>query len=263
LRDVKLVAPGALVARVERETALLKEIGPMSAAEAGRHMALLGACAVAAGAPSPAPAFQLARRAVFKRVAQGSVPEGACDVTARVVERSDTAGRATSLLSVGGVAVFEADVDYAILSPRAFELAFAKDIARARDVRASEGPAPAQPYATPLALSELKVDGGVATAVIPSLPAWACAGHFELAPAMPVAFLMSCLSSLATELLSSTTQATRFVVERADVAAPSLAFAGSRVAFRATASGNTVTIEANVDGRIVATGTVVMRPAND
>jgi electron transfer flavoprotein alpha subunit len=77
-----------------------------------------------------------------------------------------------------------------------------------------------------------------------------------------VAFLMSCLSALATELLASTSRASHFVVERADVSAPSLAFAGSRVAFRATAKDNTVTIEANVDGRLVATGSVVMRAAD-
>ena len=84
-------------------------------------------------------------------------------------------------------------------------------------------------------LEDERLDGTSLTGVIPLLRPQQCKGHFPLMPALPVSILMHALSGLSGRLLARRLDrpGLRYSVERAEVTADNLAFAGERIVFRA------------------------------
>jgi 3-hydroxymyristoyl/3-hydroxydecanoyl-(acyl carrier protein) dehydratase len=90
------------------------------------------------------------------------------------------------------------------------------------------------PYARPLPLDYSKMTGDHSKAVLREISPQLCAGHFPLYPAMPIALLMHGLSTLCGGMLGAQAGAeVPYTVERAEVSAERLAFAGESLTFEA------------------------------
>lgn len=209
------------------------ESGPIAAAEAGRHLAILGSLAAAHLQPDDEPRYYLADRAELRLVSCPQVGESErfrLAAQAHLTKRRAMAE--TSLSTSDGTTVFRVDVEYSILPSRVFDRLFGGR---------GEQTAPVSDRGTdrPLLLDPHRVtaDGETWFDVPPSL----CLGHFAGRAALPVAKLMHALSQLAGSvyLRRQAPAGGHYRVLRASVAADNLVFAGERVHGRATPLGPT------------------------
>ncbi|HKU41129.1 MAG TPA: hypothetical protein VJR89_23365 [Polyangiales bacterium] len=240
------VTPSAseIRAQVRREHPLGHEVGPLAAAEAGRHLAILGACACSSVREPAALHYYLAHRARIIGY-RDPAAEQAREFTASARAVSSTAREARAqavLRAVGSHALlYELDVTYKVLSRPVFERLFA---AHRRDLRAQpRDEASSQladierrtnPYRQPIPLNITQRDAHGVRAELDEVKPEMCAGHFPMYPALPVAILMHSLSTLSGEALRARWgDSMRYRLLRADVFADRLAFAGERLQFAA------------------------------
>lgn len=247
LSDVELRKPGVVTARVMPEHPLGHEVGSLAAAEAGRHLAILGSCACSSLREPVGKHYYLAQRALLISHDESTLDSHesfiACAESVLQKPREVTA-RAVLCAANSGNTLFELDVSYKVMSQAAFARVFA---AHRRDLRGtsredrSAHQAPKllaqrrNPYRDqlPLEITQRSHDGVQARlgVITPEL----CAGHFPMFPALPVAVLMHSLSTLCGEALRVRWgQSTRYRVRMADVSAARLAFAGESLRFDAS-----------------------------
>lgn len=245
LQKVHSPSAGIVHARVSREQPLGHEIGPIASAEVGRHLAIAGACACSAVREPAAQHYYLAHRATIIRHSEAAVEQASeFDVRARAVSSTAREARAQTSLRVAGAeqALYELDVTYKVLTRPLFQRLFAahrRDLrATPRDTTASADPQAiarrSNPYQKllPLTLTQRSMHG--VRASLPEVTPQMCSGHFPMYPALPVAILMHTLSSLCGEALRARrNDSPRYRLERADVYADRLAFAGERLEFDA------------------------------
>lgn len=248
LDGVELAQPGSAYARVRPEHPLGHEDGPLAAAEAGRHLAILGTCACRSVSELAAPHYYLAKRArLVHHVDHGPVYAPHFVASAQAVEplqRRDARAHAVLRAAESGALMYELDVTYKVLSQPAFERLFS---AHRRDMRAQ--PRQEQtteldadqllalrgnPYQRPLPLEITRRTPESVRARLRSVTADLCAGHFPLYPSLPVAMLMQGLSALCGEALRGRWgNLARYRVIAADISAERLAFVGERLFFEA------------------------------
>lgn len=228
-----VVGQGSVVASVKRSHPMKRETGAIAAAEVGRHLAIAGAVAVATENPSPGKHFYLARGARIERIGEISASPEASEtfrvqaVSERIEKRQAAASAALSVERDGGWQdLYRIRVEYEVIAPSIFAR-----MTRALPKMCLDGGQEADVFSLPL--DPVLDEAGDACAVLKVLPEY-CFGHFPEYPAFPVAKLMHLLSTLAGEHLSLRLDAPdlRYSVERADVSAERLAFAGSEVALR-------------------------------
>jgi len=190
------------------------ELGPMRAAELGRHGAIAGLCALAMSQTDSARRYYLASAAhytgCFSRAKHGSL----LGFTSRVESLTKRSGRSTVTATTldSAETVMKLTVDYLVLSEAMFERLY-------RDHR--------QPteVADRLRLADAeRTSVGVRT--ISSIPAWLCAGHFDSFPALPLAVVVRELAEMSGELLGRP-----HWVRDAQVSARDLCWAGQSVRF--------------------------------
>jgi hypothetical protein len=247
LTGVGLREPGFVHARVRPEHPLGHEVGPLAAAEAGRHLAILGACAASSIRQPVGRHYYLAHRArLVRRQREVTVHSGATfEATAQSATRTGREATALGMLRATGSkdVLYELDVSYKVLSQPAFQRVFAahrKDlrVAPRDDLCASDARLASlrrNPYqeALPLEITDRAPQGVRASLSVVS--AELCAGHFPFYPALPVAVLMHALSTLCGEALRVRWgDAMYYRVMNAEVQAERLAFAGERLLFAAS-----------------------------
>ena len=197
------------------------EVGPMPAAEIGRHAAITGLCHAAASQDDDRRRYYLAQHAECAYHAS-DLPYGTqVRFRSELLELTKRSARAEVIATSEGERIGALTVDYTILTEAAFERLFRS---RARTTSAS-----ASPYGE-LLQREYRRAGDVVEQVIDAIPARACVGHFDGYPALPVAVLMGQLAYLAGELHGDGER--RFRVTRGSVDASDLAWAGERARFR-------------------------------
>jgi len=245
LDDVAVYQPGFVEARIRPEHPLGHEVGPLAAAEAGRHLAILGACACSSLREQHATHYYLAQRA--RLVRHGNSTSNAPARFSAVAwsgTRRGRAARAHALLRAAGEqsTLFELDVSYRVLSAAVFQRVFA---AHRRDLRAAprdlrdDGVEQRiaqrnNPYHRPLPLEITRRTPKSVRARLAHVTPQLCSGHFPLYPALPVPLLMQSLSTLCGEALRVRWgNGTRYRVHSADVSAERLAFVGERLVFEA------------------------------
>ncbi len=200
------------------------EVGPMPAAELGRHAAIVGLSAGAMSQSDDRRRYYLARRAECRYV-PNSAPHGApVRFVGRPVDLDKRSLKSHVTATVGGARLAEFTIDYTVLTESAFERLFR--------VNAKPTPAVPSPYGSLLQAGWTGTSSHVEQ-VVERVPVSACAGHFEGHPALPVAVLMGQLSYLAGRLHD----AGSFRVVRGEVEASDLAWAGERVVFGAARQG--------------------------
>lgn len=215
-----------LSARATAEAPAFLEVGPMTAAELGRHAAITGLCHAAAEQNDDRRRYYLAQHAECRYVENPHPYRTPVALTSRIVELTKRVCNAHVSVTAGGDPLAEFDVGYTILTEAAFERLF-------RSKAQPTPPAPS-PYGRVLERA-FRRDGDLVEQEIENLPAEACVGHFDGYPALPVAVVMGQLSYLAGQLFGD--GAAAFRVTRGSVDASDLAWAGETARFRARRVG--------------------------
>lgn len=206
------------------ESPAFLELGPMPAAELGRHAAIVGLAATAAQQSDENRRYYLARRAECRYVPNAAPYGTSVRFNGRVVNRDKRSARAVIDATSNGAPLASFEVDYTVLTESAFERLFR--------TRSQPTPSAQSPYSSLLATSWHGTTT-VAEQVVESLPVGACVGHFDGYPALPVAVLMGQLSYLAGRL-----HEVPYRVVRGEVEASDLVWAGERAVFRAARDGD-------------------------
>lgn len=239
-----------LTATTKAETPIALEPSPMSAAELGRHAAISGLSLVALLQKDDDRRYYLAQKAECDYFKSDAAFGTAVKFEAKLLEMDKRAARVTVTASIEGQTVAHFTINYSILTERTFQRLFAR-------YQKTTFPAPS-PYAKLLSESYERGELWAETKV--TIPAWACVGHFDGYPALPVAMLMSQLSYLAGQVMGQP-----YFVPKGLVEANDLCWADKEVTFRAdlvAIEGITARFHctAAVEGQVVGQMTVWLEP---
>jgi len=229
LADLRRGDDNAMSARVQTRQSLGGEAGPVSAAETGRHLAILGSCSAAFANPADSRHFYLAYDAELRRSRTRIEPDYSGELVAR--GRADfidpsTAIAVADLRTDDGRTIYSIVVYYLVVPENDFRTLFA----------AHEHPdAPLEgrpdPFEDVIGLDDVSVWDTRLHGTLGRIDPYRCAGHFPALPAMPVAFLMSNLSAAAARVLKHVLDREEldYVIREASVRAENLAFTDERV----------------------------------
>ena len=223
LDDIKCDANG-VSALVKSEHPMENEIGGIAAAEVGRHLAILGSCALATTNPDKSKHYYLAHRASLRRIAYPeSIVESNYKVDSRTMYLDKRKGVAHSRLYMDDIHIFDLEVQYHVIKERIFNKLY-------KEKYVEYDPSVNNPYAEEYELVNLGYKENELTAMLAPLSPQQCSGHFETHPCLPVAVLMHALSRSAGRLLSKQLgHNITYIVDSADICAENLAFYGDSV----------------------------------
>jgi hypothetical protein len=229
LTDLTRSEDGSVRALVEPRQALGDELGPITGAESGRHLAILGSCAAAFENPVEGRHFYLAYDAEVRRSRTRIEPDYAGPLTASARSHfvdDSTAVAITDLRTEDNRTIYTLVVFYLVVAEGDFRALFAD---HAQPDAPLEGRP--DPYEEVLGLQDVSIWDTRLHGSLGRIDPYRCAGHFPGLPAMPVAFLMSNIASAAGQLLHHVLgrDEARFVIREASIRAENLAFAGERV----------------------------------
>lgn len=200
------------------------ESDALASAEVGRHLAILGSCALAHNNPKPGRHYYLATEALLLRH-----PTPSLDVSEPVMvsARPDGPDHAVvELATQRGELSSTLRCKYQVLPERVFARLFKNH----RLEGATSDRATRSPYATAVKLEPLRSDTASAASLLGAVTPAMCLGHFDEFPAMPVAILMDGLHRLACRHAAAEVHPHLRLVS-AEVRAERLAFAGESVEF--------------------------------
>jgi hypothetical protein len=218
------------------EHPLADEVGPIAAAEAGRHLAILGSCATAMVNPVRARHYYLAREAHIERTT-ASIPADARPLTAHATAKmtDKRTAQAECALFAGDGKLFTLDVSYSVLSEALFTRFYGKYATEPDNVTPLQR---VNPYRSTPPIEIFDNDGRRMRGSLGVIRKEICAGHFTRFPCLPVAALMHSLSRAAGALfVRRAGMPLSYTVESAEVSAKELAFAGTRLDLEATYIG--------------------------
>lgn len=225
-------ASGILSAQVLPQTPSLFELGPIVSAEAGRHLAILGLCALAYAAPNNHRHYYLAHRAAFQRRSE-KVGDFRCKIkmTALGEWKGPREAKANATAWWNNDTLVTLKVDYKVLPEATFDRIFRKH-KQDQIVPPRRGAYSQFPEMSDWRYSQNEVSARMDQVI----PEW-CSGHFHFFPALPVAVIMGCLTKLVEGYLARNDfldAGKKFAIETGLVEADDLAFAGTTVLFEGT-----------------------------
>jgi len=248
LQNLSLDAAGHVHAEVPVEQPLGQEGLPLSAAEAARHLAILGSVAAAFANPKDEKFFYLAQKATLTRLGPaGFAGEALRAVACGRLTDKRTAIAQTTLGTASGNALYDLDLQYHVLAEPVFAKLFKDRQRELRNRPRERQPATpmelaqlqflrTNPFQNPLPLYGIQINSESMSASLGQVPARYCAGHFPFYPALPVAVLASCLSNMAGHLLrfrQLSKSGFAYVVTHSLLQADNMAFAGDEVTLSA------------------------------
>ena len=237
LEQVVVVEPGVVACSVPVEQELGRELPPIRAGEAGRHLAILGSCALASLGERRGQHFYLAKAARIETCSLSSEPVTSLIGTARGHFVGKRSGLATAdLATPEGVVTHVITVEYDVMPAATFYRLFAAQRTDLRLFPREPGVAsPAfahsgrnNPYREVSVFADERQEGPSMTASIPMITASLCNGHFAETPLLPVAVVMGSLMEVAGRLLVSLSgdPTTRYFLHAAEIAAHQFAQIG-------------------------------------
>lgn len=216
---------GIVSAPVEPAAATGAEVGPWSASQVARHLAILGSCGAALASDDDAPRHYLAAKAHFARLAASppQTPTGGLEATAVGSWIDKRNARAfVRLLGPQGEGLYGLDTSYLVLTPKTFER-----FHPSRDPVDTKGSGPS---GSELGIEAFTFENSTVQASCGPIPPGACAGHFPGYPAAPVAVVMGALGEAAGICLDhQLDRECRYRVEEARVVAAALGAAGQEL----------------------------------
>lgn len=262
LSNLSLVE-GGIRAELSAEQLMYDEMGYMAAAEAGRHLAILGSCALADTNPKKEKHYYLAHKAKFVVHAEDqNMDEPGLYAIASATGFTGRQGDARTIMyDSTDKAIATLETSYHVIEAPIFSELFAAHAVEREKV-------PDNPYIEMFELDDLSsVDGKLSTKLGP-IAAAQCNGHFDAIPCLPVAILMHALCRSSGLLLSEMLgQDTRHVVVAADVSAQNLAFPGDVVHIGVSHLGEDdgkhrfLSEATDGEGKVFGTLTLTVQPA--
>lgn len=255
LEDLRRTGHGSVTAVVPAAPPKGFEAGPVDAAQASRHLAILGSCAAAMARDDADRHHYLATSAHMATI--GGAPDAAGEpllgeAVATWVD-GRTARALTKLTTRSGTGIQLLDVEYTVLTPRLFDRLHRP----AAGERAPDSPSRTISAPEPTATGA-RLDFG-------PIPTSMCAGHFPGHPAAPVAIVMGELARTAGAALRNHTgrHAAGYRVQEGRVVASQLAQAGQHMVLEAThvgavPGGHVMQGTASADGQAFGEMTVTL-----
>ncbi|MCE3255479.1 MAG: hypothetical protein K0R25_973 [Rickettsiaceae bacterium] len=192
-----------LISPVKVEQPVIFESTPMSSAEASRHMAILGSCALAANKEEKQ--YYLAVKArkragvdtpeqnIFRKSEQLYVLAKACSYAEK------EASALTCLVTLSGEIIFDFKVGYQLFSEKLFDRVFKKHTKPTQDLELS-------PYREAFEYKDIRIGNNILSAILPKMKPYQCAGHFKNCPILPVGVLAYMTINTLGKFLNNITQ---------------------------------------------------------
>lgn len=228
LKDVTVSANNHFaVCRIESEQPLGKEVSPVAASEASRHMAILGSLCCAMANPVKQKHYYLANRGTYTRASNDAYWTGSeLIVTAECIsfDKRKATVRAC-LLNHQYELICGIDVTYHVIHHTVFERLYINGYQQTPDFELKN------PYRIKSRLLDVQFSDLHATASLGEIRPENCLGHFPSFPAMPVAILLSALLDLATIYIhhAKGDSTLNVLVKEFALLADNLAFSGETV----------------------------------
>ena len=230
LTDVTELGPGWVRASVPADRTTEFEEGCLSAAQAGRHLAILGSIGAALVNSDPGRHFYLAYDAEYRRAR--SAPrdaEGPLVGTARTqLLDPATAVALAEVRTPAGEPLASVCVYYLVVREADFRGLFA-----AYERPDESGAGQPDPYSLTKPMGETSVWDTRLFTSLGEITPYDCQGHFPGLPAMPVAYLLGNLTPRVEHLLRVVldrgAETPRYAIREASIRAENLAFAGEQV----------------------------------
>jgi 3-hydroxymyristoyl/3-hydroxydecanoyl-(acyl carrier protein) dehydratase len=247
LGDVAIGGDGNVEAEVPIEQKSVREASVITAAEAARHMGLLGSVAAATVNPKKGMHYYIAREAVLERGPALLTSNGRkLQARGSATMTGSEAEAEVTLHDRSGALLYTLRVQFGVLDQKDFDHVLAgvkKDLRRqSRPGLGAQRPSGelramrANPYGAPLELRNMDQSGSgdVAEATFGPIDAASCNGHYPMHPVLPVGIVMSALSQLCGELLCRRAkQEVKYSVRHAAATAEAVAVGGETVRFGA------------------------------
>lgn len=216
---------GTVSAELPVQQPLGNEQGPISAAEASRHLAIMGVCSCALANPVKQRHYYLAYKGIYERVSE---PKENATLYARAECISVDRKKAEALAFLEdefGTTVIVLRVYYHVILDTTFERLYKSNFQERPDFKLTN------PYTIAHPLENEYFFENEVHASMGTVPAYFCAGHFPQYPALPVAILVYNLFRLSAVLLDHLVegQNTPCLIRQYEIEADNLAFAGSKV----------------------------------
>lgn len=226
LSNIEFETNETLSAMVPVEQEMGNECGIISAAEAGRHLAILGSCALALKNPNPGRHYYLAVGANVKKISD-LFNTSSLFGKANVVFLDKRNGIvSTKLLTENGQLLYTIELTYKIMHYNLFEKLFNQNKYIASVISVFDNP-----YLNEIPLGKSVFEQNMLKTTLGPLEPHECQGHFFQYPAVPVAVLMHSLSKAAGQLLSHNlgNKNLPYIVEQGLIKAENIAFAGNKI----------------------------------
>ncbi|MDJ0762013.1 MAG: hypothetical protein QNJ97_03410 [Myxococcota bacterium] len=239
---------GEVHAKIIPEQPLSNELGPIGAPEVGRHLAILGSCAVGLQNPSGQRSFYLADRAKMRRLRYGYPSQAGsaylmCRGRGEMLDKRSAV--AECVMGYENKDLFEIQVHYKVLSKSLFSKLFKE---QKMDMRASPRPETeseedkkqyiqmrSNPFLDDIALCDVAIANNTLTGTVEQIDPTLCKGHFPEYPALPVAILMQyfkkSLEPLVKHMLGRSDVV--FYIKETTIEAEHLAFPGEAITIKA------------------------------
>lgn len=225
-----------LFANVPVQQPLGNELGPISAAEASRHLAILGVCSCALANPVQKRHYYLAYKGIYERVETYSGEPSSKPLTGKAkcisVDRKK-AEAITEIMDQNGDTIIRLHVFYHVILDTTFERLYKDHYVETPDFKY------ANPYKIKHPFKNEHFEAAQMTASMGAVPEFMCAGHFPHYPALPVAILVYNLFDMASRLTAhmENDAHTKTLIRQYEINADNLAFAGDSVALQVTNHG--------------------------
>jgi hypothetical protein len=193
------VVDDCVIAEVTADPWSPRELGVVGSAEAARHLAILGSCAVALASGDSGRTYYPVHRA--RLLARGNpapsreaLPRFTLSARMTNFDRGLSSATAEAdLCTAEGALVLRFGVDYHVIPEKDFRTLFAAH------AEATDDHGAPSPYATHRPLAMGTFDGRSIRAVMDKVVAADCAGHFRGYPALPVSIMARHVFDLVAE----------------------------------------------------------------
>jgi hypothetical protein len=232
LQNLHALTDKLLQCEINTENFQFGEIAPISAAETGRHLAILGSCALAYVNPVECKHYYLACQAELRRcidplqLAKVPVGEGRLICRAQVEHLDNKTGSvSTSISTLDGTIIYELDVAYKVMKADLFHKLFRNKY------NPTSNSSTANPYTKNIPIQNLVYNINTVSGELGAIKPENCVGHFEDYPALPIAILSSAFVDMSSKHLKYilNNEDLRYTIKCTKLKASKLAFTGEEV----------------------------------
>lgn len=226
LSKYQLQTDDSITAKVKNKYWHENEGGPISCAEFGRHLAILGSIILAHEYQHNQKHYFLANHADLKRVHENVTQSEEFTISARVVSKGKRKAVIEGVIHDSfGIPVYKAVISYQVMHPKIFNRFFSKYKLEHNYTNKIS------PYIQRKNLTQVEIIRQNATATYGIIEANDCEGHFEAFPALPVALVGGLFCELGMHLVRSVLPYQTIIALTTDIKANKLPFVGEELQF--------------------------------